>query len=70
MLELGPNKLMLTIERSCMSQSLNLAGCLGNPPTYISCEATEAEDASALHAAATAQMLQQTYKEHDILSGW
>lgn len=52
MLELGSHELMLIIGRSCMNQSLNLAGCSRNPPTYISCEATEPTDISALHAAA------------------
>jgi hypothetical protein len=70
MLELGYHELMLTIGRSCMSQSLNLAGRSKNPPIYTSCETTEIADASALHAAATTKILHQTYKEHDILNGW
>lgn len=67
---LGSHDRVLTIGRSCMSQSLNLAGPSRCPSIYISCEATEAADASAIHAAATAQILHQDYKEHDILSGW
>jgi hypothetical protein len=70
MLELGYHELMLTIGRSCMSQSLNLAGHSRNTPIYTCCETAEIADASALHAAATTQILHQIYKEHDILNGW
>ncbi|KAF9770125.1 hypothetical protein IL306_012358 [Fusarium sp. DS 682] len=64
MLELFYHELMLTLGRHFIGQSLTRTGYTCSP------EMTKLAETSALHAAATTQLLYQVYQEYDILNGW